>query len=349
MHLQRRRRHRERALGARRRPRRDLAHDADSARRSRTSATPRARRSRAPTSSSTAPAASKRSRAGRSAGRLPLSRLTYWVRGAAGSRRRARRRSSATSDAPDRAHAGRLARRARELSAGASTAGCRAASTSKSGAQEIRLRRSTPGANSKLRDERDATGESFPRPRKLNLMLRVVGRRADGYHLLQTVFRFIDYGDDVRVARARRRRHRARRNDVPGVPPEDDLTLRAARLLQRATGTRLGADIDAREAPAARRRAGRRQLGCGDGAARAQSPVGNRAYAGARCRRWRSNWAPMCRSSCSARTRLREGIGERLTRSRWPPAWYLVLTPAGGGADRADFRRYRIETRLKTD
>ena len=82
----------------------------------------------------------------------------------------------------------------------------------------------------------------FPAPAKLNLMLRVVGRRPDGYHLLQTVFRFIDYGDVVRV-RVRRDGDVRRLQALPGVAGADDLTLRAARALQAATGTALGADI----------------------------------------------------------------------------------------------------------
>src|SRR5262245_36869519 len=85
-------------------------------------------------------------------------------------------------------------------------------------------------------------GSSFPAPGKLNLMLRVVGRRADGYHLLQTVIRFIDHGDTVHM-RVRGDGVIERTNDVEGVAADEDLTLRAARLLQRATGTRLGASI----------------------------------------------------------------------------------------------------------
>lgn len=81
-----------------------------------------------------------------------------------------------------------------------------------------------------------------PAPAKLNLFLHVVGRRDDGYHLLQTVFRFIDLCDtlhfDVRsdgvISRA---------TDLPGVPEDQDLTVRAARALQKATGTRQGAQI----------------------------------------------------------------------------------------------------------
>ena len=83
---------------------------------------------------------------------------------------------------------------------------------------------------------------TWPAPAKLNLFLHVIGRRADGYHLLQTVFRFIGRSDQL---------HFSPRTDgrivlatpTPGVLPEDDLTVRAARLLQAATGCRQGATI----------------------------------------------------------------------------------------------------------
>lgn len=83
---------------------------------------------------------------------------------------------------------------------------------------------------------------AYPAPAKLNLFLHVIGRRADGYHFLQTLFRFLDHGDVLRFAP---------RNDgavvlstpLPGVPPDADLTVRAARLLQAETGCRLGAEI----------------------------------------------------------------------------------------------------------
>ncbi|MBN8442228.1 MAG: 4-(cytidine 5'-diphospho)-2-C-methyl-D-erythritol kinase [Thauera sp.] len=81
-----------------------------------------------------------------------------------------------------------------------------------------------------------------PAPAKLNLFLHVVGRRADGYHLLQTAFRLLDWGDTLDFA-LRADGALRRVNDVPGVAQDDDLVIRAARLLQRATGCRLGADI----------------------------------------------------------------------------------------------------------
>jgi 4-diphosphocytidyl-2-C-methyl-D-erythritol kinase len=82
----------------------------------------------------------------------------------------------------------------------------------------------------------------WPAPAKLNLMLRVVGRRPDGYHLLQTVFQFIDLSDELRFE-LRSDGSVRRSTEVPGVAEEDDLVVRAARRLQHVTGTSLGADI----------------------------------------------------------------------------------------------------------
>ena len=81
-----------------------------------------------------------------------------------------------------------------------------------------------------------------PAPAKLNLFLHVVGRRADGYHLLQTVFRFIDLCDTLHFD-VRQDGVISRATDLPGVPEDQDLTVRAARALQQATGTRQGAQI----------------------------------------------------------------------------------------------------------
>lgn len=81
-----------------------------------------------------------------------------------------------------------------------------------------------------------------PAPAKLNLFLHVVGRRADGYHLLQTGFRFIDLCDTLHFE-ARSDGRIERTSDFPGVPPEQDLTVRAARALQRATGVSQGVNI----------------------------------------------------------------------------------------------------------
>lgn len=83
---------------------------------------------------------------------------------------------------------------------------------------------------------------AWPAPAKLNLFLHIVGRRADGYHLLQTVFRFIDRADTLRFA-PRADADIVLATPIPGVPADSDLTVRAARLLQQATGCRQGATI----------------------------------------------------------------------------------------------------------
>ncbi len=81
----------------------------------------------------------------------------------------------------------------------------------------------------------------LPAPAKLNLFLHVVGRRDDGYHLLQSVFVLIDWCDTLHVER--RDDGRLVRHDLGRPLPEDDLSLRAARLLQADSGTSFGADL----------------------------------------------------------------------------------------------------------
>jgi 4-diphosphocytidyl-2-C-methyl-D-erythritol kinase len=85
--------------------------------------------------------------------------------------------------------------------------------------------------------------EPWPAPGKLNLFLHVVGRRADGYHLLQTAFQFIDLCDELRFW-ARPAGVIERRSDLPGVPAEDDLCIRAARMLAERAGTTPGVAIE---------------------------------------------------------------------------------------------------------
>ena len=87
----------------------------------------------------------------------------------------------------------------------------------------------------------------FSAPAKLNLMLHVVGRRADGYHELQTVFQLIDLCDRIEIA-IREDGVLARPVGPVGVPEEEDLVIRAARALKSATGSPLGADISVRKA-----------------------------------------------------------------------------------------------------
>ena len=86
------------------------------------------------------------------------------------------------------------------------------------------------------------TWTHWPAPAKLNLFLHIVGRREDGYHLLQTAFQLLDWGDDVRL-RVRDDGEIRRTDPLPGVPDALDLGVRAAHALKLATGCRLGADI----------------------------------------------------------------------------------------------------------
>lgn len=83
---------------------------------------------------------------------------------------------------------------------------------------------------------------AWPAPAKLNLCLQIVGQRPDGYHLLQTVFQLLDWGDSIRLA-VRDDGRLLRHGGLVSVPAESDLAVRAAQLLREASGTRLGAAI----------------------------------------------------------------------------------------------------------
>lgn len=82
----------------------------------------------------------------------------------------------------------------------------------------------------------------WPAPAKVNLFLNIIGRRQDGYHLLQTVFQLLEHGDFLSFFI--RSDSRIQRNtDIPGIPHERDLIVRAARLLQQTSGVNRGVDI----------------------------------------------------------------------------------------------------------
>ncbi|QXH35124.1 4-(cytidine 5'-diphospho)-2-C-methyl-D-erythritol kinase [Pseudomonas muyukensis] len=83
---------------------------------------------------------------------------------------------------------------------------------------------------------------TLPAPAKLNLWLHITGRRADGYHELETVFQFLDHGDELSFALRDDGQIRLQ-TEVPGVPHDSNLIVRAARQLQAQAGTTLGADI----------------------------------------------------------------------------------------------------------
>ena len=165
----------------------------------------------------------------------------------------------------------------------------------------------------------------FPAPGKLNLFLHVLGRRADGYHLLQTVFRLIDRGDRVGVA-VRGDGEIRRHEPLPGVAPEEDLCVRAARLLKRRCGTSLGADLALeKNLPIGG------GLGGGSSDAATTLIVLNRLWNAGLARGELQALALQLGADVPffvfGENALGEGIGEHLTALVLPPAWYLVLVP----------------------
>jgi 4-diphosphocytidyl-2-C-methyl-D-erythritol kinase len=87
-----------------------------------------------------------------------------------------------------------------------------------------------------------ATPTLWPAPAKLNLFLHILGRRQDGYHELQTCFQFVDLCDEISIE-VRNDGLIRRAVEIPGLPAEADLCIRAAKALQAASGSALGADI----------------------------------------------------------------------------------------------------------
>ena len=162
-------------------------------------------------------------------------------------------------------------------------------------------------------------------PAKLNLFLHVIGRRGDGYHLLQTLFQLLDHGDVLEFS-ATDSPDIVLRGNCGGVGVTDNLIVRAARLLQAHTGCARGAEI---------RLDKRLPLGGGLGGGSSNAattllaldhlwglalPRDELAALGLRLGadvpvfvHGRSAWA--------------EGVGEVLTPLEIPPAWYVVLTP----------------------
>ncbi len=83
---------------------------------------------------------------------------------------------------------------------------------------------------------------TLPAPAKLNLFLHITGRREDGYHLLQTLFQFLDYSDEIHL-NVRGDGVIRRTNDIEGIPEQDDLVIKAAKLLKNHVGVNYGVDI----------------------------------------------------------------------------------------------------------
>ncbi|HEX7027467.1 MAG TPA: 4-(cytidine 5'-diphospho)-2-C-methyl-D-erythritol kinase [Gammaproteobacteria bacterium] len=87
---------------------------------------------------------------------------------------------------------------------------------------------------------------AWPAPAKINLFLHVTGRRADGYHLLQTAFQFLDLCDELDFE-SRADGIICRRSELPGVPADEDICVKAARLLQETAGVSAGVDMRIRK------------------------------------------------------------------------------------------------------
>lgn len=166
---------------------------------------------------------------------------------------------------------------------------------------------------------------TWPAPAKLNLFLHVTGRRADGYHTLQSVFQFLDRADLIHLRVTTDGAIRLL-TPLPGVAPEQDLTVRAARLLQSAAGVTAGVDIQVDK-----------QLPLGGGLGGGSSDAATVLVALNRL--WGLGW-PEDRLAAvglrlgadvpvfvRGRAAWAEGVGERLTQIELPEPWFVVLVP----------------------
>ena len=177
-------------------------------------------------------------------------------------------------------------------------------------------------------------------PAKINLFLHVVGRRADGYHLLQTVFRFLDRADELRFA-PRADGQVVLATPLPGVAAETDLTVRAACALQAASGCRQGVTITLEK-----------RLPMGGGLGGGSSDAATTLMA------LNHLWACGLSSETlqqiglglgadvpvfiHGRSTFAEGVGEQFFDLTLPPAWYLVLVPAVGVPTAEIFRSQEL-------
>ena len=168
-------------------------------------------------------------------------------------------------------------------------------------------------------------GPDYPAPAKLNLFLHVLGRRADGYHQLQSVFTLIDHCDRLRI-RLRDNDRVERVSMVPGVPAGEDLAVRAAMLLKEATGSPLGADIELDK---------RIPMGAGLGGGSSDAATVLMVLD----RLWETNLGTEVLAELAAglgadvpfflhgRPAWVEGIGDDIRPIDLPPRWYLVVQP----------------------
>ena len=171
-----------------------------------------------------------------------------------------------------------------------------------------------------------AAWSAWPAPAKLNLFLRITGRRADGYHELQTVFRILDWGDTVHLRPRADGRIVRYGDDLAAVPEAGDLTIRAANALRRSFNVDEGVDIRVeKRIPAGG--------GFGGGSSDAATVLvaldalwGLRAGTGALAAIGAGLGAdvPVFVQGHNA---WAEGVGERLVPVELAPAWYLVADP----------------------
>ena len=165
----------------------------------------------------------------------------------------------------------------------------------------------------------------IPAPAKINLLLHVTGRRADGYHLLQTVFRFIDVHDRIQLERRDDGRV-LRAIDLPGVPEDIDLSLRAARALQQATGTTYGVNV-----------ALEKHLPAGGGLGGGSSDAASVLVALNRLWNTKLSRQELMRIGLTlgadvpvfvfGQNAFAEGVGEDLQAVTLPDRWYVVIQP----------------------
>ncbi|WP_294767555.1 4-(cytidine 5'-diphospho)-2-C-methyl-D-erythritol kinase [uncultured Rhodoferax sp.] len=182
----------------------------------------------------------------------------------------------------------------------------------------------------------------IPAPAKLNLFLHITGRRADGYHLLQSVFMLIDWCDTLHFSL--RHDGQISREDLNMPLPADDLTVRAARALQEATGSTQGAHIGVLKSVPA-------QAGMGGGSSDAASTLL------ALNRLWKTGLTVQQLSAIglrlgadvpfflSGRHGWVEGIGEKITPIELPSARWIVVKPDAG----LDTRLIFSDPELKRD
>ena len=182
----------------------------------------------------------------------------------------------------------------------------------------------------------EADESRWPAPAKLNLFLHVTGRRADGYHELQTLFQLIDLTDTIAI-RVREDGAIERPQGPKDVPAESDLAVRAARALKAASGTRLGADLRV-----LKRIPQGGGLGGGSSDAATTLLALNELWS---CGLARPELAalggklgadvPVFIGGFSA---WGEGIGERLTPVELPEQWYLIIHPGCAVSTREVFQ-----------